>query len=61
MNVFFSHFLLLQVIEDGSLFLFVGALLLVDILTLSVWTGADSLIRKLQNGTIEVNQDQVGW
>ena len=58
---FFSHFLLLQVIEDGSLFLFVGALLLVDILILSVWTGADSLITKLQNGTIEVNQDQVGW
>ncbi|KAL9965837.1 hypothetical protein ACROYT_G029691 [Oculina patagonica] len=42
-----------KVIEDGRLFLFVGALLLVDIFTLSVWTGVDSQTRKLQNGTIE--------
>ena len=38
--------------------MFVGALLLVDIFTLSVWTGVDSLTRKLQNGTIEVKHER---
>ena len=34
--------------------MFVGALLLIDVLTLSVWSGVDHLTRRLQNGTIEV-------
>lgn len=42
-----------KVIKDGRLFLFVGAILLVDIFTLSLWTGIDSQTRTLQNGTIE--------
>ncbi|XP_068685324.1 gamma-aminobutyric acid type B receptor subunit 2-like isoform X2 [Montipora foliosa] len=42
-----------KVIEDGRLFLFVGVLLLVDIFTLSLWTGLDSQTRTIQNGTVE--------
>ncbi|XP_044180693.1 gamma-aminobutyric acid type B receptor subunit 2-like [Acropora millepora] len=42
-----------KVIEDGRLFLFVGALLLVDVFTLSLWTALDTQTRTLYNGTME--------
>lgn len=51
--IFTNRKLRKKVIKDGKLFMFVGALLLVDVLTLSVWSGADHLTRRLQNGTIE--------
>lgn len=51
--IFTNRKLRKKVIKDGKLFMFVGALLLVDVLTLSVWSGVDHLTRKLQNGTIE--------
>ena len=35
--------------------MFVGVLLLVDVFTLSLWTGMDSQSRTLQNGTLQVN------
>ena len=41
--------------------MFVGALLLVDVLTLSVWSGVDHLTRRLQNGTIEVRLKRFGY
>lgn len=41
--------------------MFVGALLMVDVLTLSVWSGVDHLTRRLQNGTIEVRWKRFGY
>ena len=35
--------------------MFVGVLVLVDVFTLSLWTGMDSQSRTLQNGTLQVN------
>ena len=39
--------------------MFVGVLLLVDVFTLSLWTGMDSQSRTLQNGTLQVNNSSL--
>ena len=50
----YFSFTSLKVIEDGRLFLLVGALLLLDVFTLSLWTALDTQTRTLHNGTVEV-------
>jgi hypothetical protein len=45
----------LKVIHDEKLFVMVGALVFVDVIILSLWSGFDPLQRKLENGTLKVS------